>query len=561
MSKIKLTGSNSGYVEIDSAADAGNLTLTLPTSGVRLLSNTDNVFSGITTTGELDINGKIDVSTDAVIARNLSVGGITTHTGTTTLSDDVTFTGASYNVLWDKSDNQLEFADNAKISFGGSSDLQIYHDGNRSIISDTGTGELRMNGSAIQLRDTAQNFMINATANDSVDLYFNQNKKFETTNTGAIVTGICTATSFSGSGENLTRTTQLSHRNIIINGAMIVSQRGTTSTSSGLNTLDRWTMNWNGGGVTQAKISEQSGTVFENGFSNYLRMTNTGNTTTDTDYRFIGNTIEAQYMANSGWNFKSSSSYVTLSAWVRSSLAGTYYGWLNSRDGTNKTYTFSYTLSANTWTKVTKTIPGNSGIDIHNNTEEGLIVHFIPWYGTYYTTSGHTLDAWQTSSSTNRCPDYSQNWANTSNATFDVTGVQLEVGEQATPFEHRSFGEELARCQRYFYMCADGTRGKSGTNRAPICTGAMYNAVNFNGVVNFPVEMRTTPSLYKVVGSGYFRIWGNGGSDGCNDVVLEGSSPQCGIANIYDGLSQTSGSATWATTDNAACRLGFQAEI
>jgi len=216
MSKIKLTGSNSGYVEIDSAADAGNLTLTLPTSGVRLLSNTDNVFSGITTTGELDINGKIDVSTDAVIARNLSVGGITTHTGTTTLSDDVTFTGASYNVLWDKSDNQLEFADNAKISFGGSSDLQIYHDGNRSIISDTGTGELRMNGSAIQLRDTAQNFMINATANDSVDLYFNQNKKFETTNTGAIVTGICTATSFSGSGEGLTRTTQLSHRNMII---------------------------------------------------------------------------------------------------------------------------------------------------------------------------------------------------------------------------------------------------------------------------------------------------------------------------------------------------------
>ena len=73
--------------------------------------------------------------------------------------------------------------------------------------------------------------------------------------------------------------------------------------------------------------------------------------------------------------------------------------------------------------------------------------------------------------------------------------------------------------------------------------------------------MRTTPSLYKVVGSGYFRIWGNGGSDGCNDVVLEGSSPQCGIANIYDGLSQTSGSATWATTDNAACRLGFQAEL
>ena len=66
MSKIKLTGSNSGYVEIDSAADAGNLTLTLPTSGTALLSNAGNVFSGITTTGQLDINGSIDVSSTSV---------------------------------------------------------------------------------------------------------------------------------------------------------------------------------------------------------------------------------------------------------------------------------------------------------------------------------------------------------------------------------------------------------------------------------------------------------------------------------------------------------------
>ena len=92
MSKIKLTGSNSGYVEISSAADAGNLTLALPTAGTTLLSNADNVFSGITTFTGLNI------------------------------TDDVTFNGASYNVVWDKSDNQLEFGDNAKLSFGASSD-------------------------------------------------------------------------------------------------------------------------------------------------------------------------------------------------------------------------------------------------------------------------------------------------------------------------------------------------------------------------------------------------------------------------------------------------------
>ena len=245
-------------------------------------------------------------------------------------------------------------------------------------------------------------------------------------------------------------TNNLSNRNLIINGAMQVAQRATSSTSSGLNSIDRWTCNWSGGGVTQAQISEQSGTVFENGFCNYLRLTNTSNTTTDTDYRFIGQTIEAQNVANSGWNFKSASSYVTLSFWVRSSLAGTYYGWLNSRDGTSKTNTFSFTLSANTWTKVTKTISGNSGIDINNNNEEGLVVHVIPWYGTYYTTSGHTLDAWQTQSSTDRTPDYQQNWANTSNATFDLTGVQLEVSDYSSSFEHRSYGDELRRCQRYY---------------------------------------------------------------------------------------------------------------
>ena len=215
-------------------------------------------------------------------------------------------------------------------------------------------------------------------------------------NSSVNTSGIITATAF------VPTQGQLSHRNLVTNGSMQVAQRGTSSTSSGMKTIDRWTMNWSGGGVTQSQVSEQSGTVFENGFSNYLRITNTSNTTTDTDYRFIGHTLEAQFVANSGWNFKSSSSYVTLSAWVRSSLAGTYYGWLNSRDGSGHTYTFSYTLSANTWTKVIKTIPGNSNVQIHNNTEEGLVIHFIPWYGTYYSTSGHTLDAWQTSSSTNR---------------------------------------------------------------------------------------------------------------------------------------------------------------
>ena len=144
MSKIKLTGSNSGYVEISSAADAGNLTLALPTSGTVLLSNVGNVFSGITTTGQLDINGSIDVSSTSVF------------------NDDLTLSGASYDAVWDKSDNQLEFGDNAKLSFGASSDLQIYHNGSDNYIDG--------NSNAVPLVGNA-NVKLPASAADEISTY------------------------------------------------------------------------------------------------------------------------------------------------------------------------------------------------------------------------------------------------------------------------------------------------------------------------------------------------------------------------------------------------------
>ena len=200
MSKIKLTGSNSGYVEISSAADAGNLTLALPTSGTALLSNADNVFSGITTFTGLNI------------------------------TDDVTFNGGSYDVLWDASDNQLEFGDNAKLSFGASSDLQLYHDGNHSYIHDTGTGTLRVQSSQMNvIKADGSETMAIFVADAEVGLFFNNSKKIETTNTGAVVTGICTPTSFSGSSVGLTYDSPLSHRNFFINGSTIVWQRGTVN--------------------------------------------------------------------------------------------------------------------------------------------------------------------------------------------------------------------------------------------------------------------------------------------------------------------------------------------
>ena len=450
MSKIKLTGSNSGYVEIDSAADAGNLTLSLPTSGTRLLSNTDNVFSGITTTGELDINGKIDVSTDILGGRNLKVTGITTHTGTTILNDDVTLTGASYDVLWDKSDNQLEFGDNAKLSFGASSDLQLYHDGTYNRIAANG-----------------QIFLQNKAANETyfvgyehgrVELYWDNSIKLTTETSGVNITGVCTATSFSGSGENLTRTTQLSHRNLIINGAMQVAQRGTTYTgANNYNTIDRFKVIHSGlnEDVTSSQIEISSGTTpYSLGFRKAFRMTN-GNQSAGAgtaDYLSFQYRIEAQDLASCGWDYKSTSNYITLSFWIKSSVSQNFGCFIRTHDGSQMTFPFETgALSANTWTKITRTIPGNGAIGFSNDAGTGMEINISQFWGTNYTTSSKPLDTWGAYANDSRLKDFpASTWYTTNDATFELTGVQLEVGEQATPFEHRSFTEDLIRCQRYF---------------------------------------------------------------------------------------------------------------
>ena len=176
MSKVRLTGSNSGYVEIAAFADAGNLSFTMPTSGTALIGNGNNVYTGIST-----------------------------FNGATSFNDDVSFDGATagYDVVWDRSDNQLEFATNAKASFGDA--MQIYHDGNNSLIKDSGTGHVQVRSGTFTVGNaglTKTSAIFNSGSGQQLN--FNNNQKFITTNTGVIVSGICTATSFSGDGSNLT---------------------------------------------------------------------------------------------------------------------------------------------------------------------------------------------------------------------------------------------------------------------------------------------------------------------------------------------------------------------
>ena len=257
--------------------------------------------------------------------------------------------------------------------------------------------------------------------------------------------GTCTA--------NLTNRT---NKNLVVNGAQLIAQRGTSSTSSGYQTVDRILFGYNGHdeALTQSQGDVASGTTpYTLGFRKTFKVTN-GNQTSGagaSDYVYIDYSFEAQDIANSGWNYNSASSFVTFSFWVKSSVAQSFKGYFITDDGTNYSYAFDTgSLSANTWTKVIKTIPGNSNLTINNDNGKGLAFALWPFIGTALTDNSTSEDAWVTHSGSARTKDSTSTWWTTNDATFEITGVQLEVGSVATDFEHESFEKAEHRCFRYY---------------------------------------------------------------------------------------------------------------
>tara|TARA_Y100000114_G_scaffold42155_1_gene37523 strand:- start:202 stop:1371 length:1170 start_codon:yes stop_codon:yes gene_type:complete len=288
---------------------------------------------------------------------------------------------------------------------------------------------------------------------------------------------------------------QLSNRNLIINGDMKVAQRGTSSTTVGYQTVDRFTTSMAGTdeAVTFAQVDVASGTTpYTQGFRKAFKLTN-GNQTSGAgaaDDVSVSQYIESQYIAQSGWDYTSSSSFITLSFWVRSSVAQTFFCGMRLYGSDQREFCFSYTLSANTWTKVTKSIPGAAGLTILNDNTLGAFIQWPQFWGTNYTSSGRVVDTWQVKNNASNYPDYTSTWYTTNDATWELTGVQLEVGSVATDFEHRSITDEIIRCERYYRRDdADGqVYYRFAQGQCTSSTGSQY-------VVKFPVRMRAAPTL------------------------------------------------------------------
>ena len=279
-------------------------------------------------------------------------------------------------------------------------------------------------------------------------------------------------------------------KNIIINGGMQVAQRGTSSAASGFQTVDRFTVSNSGNDElpTQAQHALTSSDTgpWAKGFRTSYHQTN-GNQTSGAgaaDRVTFQHVIESQDIANSGWDYTSSSSYITLSFWCKSSVAQNFYGRLQSADGTGQALAFETgSLTADTWTKITKTVPGNSNLQFDNDNGIGMTIEFVLFRGTDKTGS-MSLDTWAAFVSGTRVPDMTSTWYTTNDATFEITGVQLELGSVATDFEHRSYGEELALCQRYYQANSSSDRVYAYQYRGD------YRGISFT----YPVTMRATPT-------------------------------------------------------------------
>ena len=336
-------------------------------------------------------------------------------------------------------------------------------------------------------------------------------------------------------GEVLTNSQIGGRRNIIINGAMQVAQRATSSTSistSGYYTVDRFQifMGNTNGRVTASQVAD-----VHDGFANALKLECTTADTSIASNEFFG--VQTKIEGQDVQQFKKGSSdaeSITVSFYVKGNASATFAVELFDNDNSRQaSQLFSVTTD---WTRVTKTFTPDTTGAFDDNNEASLLLAFWLHGGSNFT-SGTLSSTFVSSNNVNRAAGISSFFDST-DRTFFITGVQVEVGSQATPFEHRSFGEELFLCSRY-------CRTYTGQNFGRAKDGDSY----YGGGLHFNPPMRSTPTLKS--GATFEANTGNAGTPAINS----GLSPSADSVQIYNSGS------SWTANAFARLTATFEAEL
>ena len=286
-------------------------------------------------------------------------------------------------------------------------------------------------------------------------------------------------------GEVLTNSQIGGRRNIIINGAMQVAQRATSATgisSSAYHTVDRhkFTMGNTAGRLTmtQESITDLSG------FTKAIKLdcTTADTSIASNEYAFIQHSLEGQDLQQLKKG-TSDAEKVTLSFYVKGNASATYT--VELEDGDNSRFNSQEFSVTSSWTRVVKTFVGDTTGTLDNDNAESIRISFWLHGGSNYTGGTHSSNTWHTTEN-QRLGDNQTSFFDSTDRTFFITGIQLEVGSQATPFEHRSFGEELALCQRYYerYETSGGNYARFGLFQCTSTTTAF-------GAIDYKVSKRS----------------------------------------------------------------------
>ena len=288
-------------------------------------------------------------------------------------------------------------------------------------------------------------------------------------------------------GEVLTNSQIGGRRNIVINGAMNISQRATSATGLGgsdpaYQTLDRFRMNIGGtsaGRFTMAQVAD-----VHDGFANALKLTcTTADTSIAADELLSLQTrLEAQDLQQLKKG-TSDAEKVTVSFYVKANASATYT--LELEDENSRRIADEFSVTTN-WTRVVKTFGGDTSGSLGDDNALGLSINIFLHGGSNFTSGTFSANTWESVSNTTRLSDSQTSFFDSTDRTFFITGIQMEVGEVATPFEHRSFGEEQSLCQRYFMKSTCDL--KAFTNSS---SDSGARAMN----IFFPTVMRGTPSM------------------------------------------------------------------
>jgi len=350
----------------------------------------------------------------------------------------------------------------------------------------------------------------------------------------------------------------LTGRNLIINGAMQVAQRGTSQTGITGNGYfqapDRFRFEVNSAGTWSVSQS----TTAPDGFSNSYKI---DCTTADAslaagDYVLFMQRLEGQDLQHLKKGTASAES-VTISFWVRSAKTGTYIVELDDNDNArniNKSFTIS---AADTWEHKTITFAGDTTGAFDNDNNASLRVIFWLAAGSNFTT-GTLATSWEATNNVDRAVG-NVNLADSTSNNWYITGVQLEVGEQATPFEHRSYADELVRCSRYLKQY------KSTTLYNQFAFAHTESTTSHSALFTFDPPMRDTPTSVTVGGNiGIITQWGLGVT-GISAVSLQGTSKGFTQTRLVCTTSTGVGTAgecnILLSNNNASSTINFDAEL